>query len=157
MQNELPPILSSCKCNTEASSHKSENHSTTREGELYTKNSPFFQLDDLTAIRLGKAKTRDFCCLFNKKSHTRYQTGPTKWNQTMHLDGKAWKEIFNALKNTCKETKLKEFQFKFIHSIIVTKRSFFDTESKRMTNASIAVNTIQLITQLTIANLLSTL
>jgi len=30
------------------------------ESEHYIENSPFFQLDDLTAIHLGKAKTRDF-------------------------------------------------------------------------------------------------
>ena len=30
------------------------------EGELYNENSPLFQLHDLTAIHLGKAKTRDF-------------------------------------------------------------------------------------------------
>ena len=34
----------------------------------------------------------------------------------------AWKKIFASLKNICKETKLKEFQFKFIHRIIVTKK-----------------------------------
>ena len=32
------------------------------------------------------------------------------------------KKIFASLKNICKETKLKEFQFKFIHRIIVTKK-----------------------------------
>ena len=48
------------------------------ESEPYIENGPFFQLDDLTAIHLGKAKTRDFYCLFNKKIHTRCQTGPTK-------------------------------------------------------------------------------
>ena len=32
-----------------------------------------------------------------------------KWNQTMELDGDAWKKIFTSLKNTCKETTLKEF------------------------------------------------
>ena len=95
------------------------------EGELFNDNSPLFQLDDLTAIDLGKAKTRDFYCLFNKKIHTRCQTGPTKWNQTMHLDGEAWKEIFNSLKNTCKETKLKEFQFKLIHRIYSDKKEAF--------------------------------
>ncbi len=57
------------------------------------------------------------------------------------------------MKNICKETKLKEFQFKLIHRIVVTKKNFFDTESKRMTNALIVVNTIQLITHLLIANL----
>ena len=95
------------------------------ERELYIENSPFFQLDDLTAIHLGKAKTKDFYCLLNKKIHTRCQTGPTKWNQTMHLDEVAWKRIFNSLKNTCKEVKLKEFQFKLIHRIVVTKKELF--------------------------------
>ena len=40
----------------------------------------------------------------------------------MHLDGEARKEIFNSLKNTCKETNLKKFQFKLIHRIVVTKK-----------------------------------
>ena len=66
------------------------------ESELYIENSPLFQLDDQTAIHLGKAKTRDFYCLFNKKIHTRSQTGPTKWNQTMHLERNG--KIFNSLK-----------------------------------------------------------
>ena len=37
------------------------------ERELYIENGPLFQLDDLTAIHLGKAKTKDFYCLLNKK------------------------------------------------------------------------------------------
>ena len=40
----------------------------------------------------------------------------------MHLEGGAWKEIFTSLKNICKETKLKEFQFKFIHKIVVKQK-----------------------------------
>ena len=35
------------------------------------------------------------------------------------------KKIFYSLKNTCKETKLKEFQFKLIHRIVVTKKELF--------------------------------
>ena len=42
-------------------------HTVPPENELYIENSPLFQLDDLTAIHLGKAKTRDFYCLLNKK------------------------------------------------------------------------------------------
>ena len=77
----------------------------------------------------------------------------------MQLDGEAWKDIFTSLKNICKETELKEFQFKLITRIVVTKKELFDTESKRMTNASISVNTVhlQLITHSIISNLLSTL
>ena len=43
----------------------------------------------------------------------------------MHLDGEEWKEIFTSLKYTCKETKLKEFQFNLIHRIVVTKKELF--------------------------------
>ena len=87
---------------------------------------PLFQLDDLITIHLDQAKTKDFYCLVNKKTHRRCQTGPTKWNQTTQLDREAWKKkIFASLKNTCKETKLKEFQFKPIHRIVVTKKELF--------------------------------
>ena len=96
-----------------------------QEHELFIENSPLFQLDHLIAIHFGKAKTRDIPCLLNKTIHTRCQTGPTKWNQAMHLDGEAWKEIFNLLKNTYKEAELKEFQFKLIHKIVVTKNELF--------------------------------
>ena len=37
------------------------------ESELCIENSPLFQLDNQTAIHLGKAKTKDFYCLFNTK------------------------------------------------------------------------------------------
>ena len=36
-----------------------------------------------------------------------------------------WTKIFKSLKNICKETKLKEFQFKLIHRTIVTKKELF--------------------------------
>ena len=34
-------------------------------------------------------------------------------------------KIFKSIRKLCKETKLKEFQFKFIHRIVVTKRELF--------------------------------
>ena len=36
-----------------------------------------------------------------------------------------WPRIFKSLKNICKETKLKKFQFKLIHRTIVTKKELF--------------------------------
>ena len=39
--------------------------------------------------------------------------------------GRLGKKIFTSLKNTCKKTKLKEFQFKLIHRIVVTKKELF--------------------------------
>ena len=36
-----------------------------------------------------------------------------------------WTRTFKSLKNICKETKLREFQFKLIHRAIVTKKELF--------------------------------
>jgi len=41
------------------------------------------------------------------------------------LNKEVWTRIFKSLKIICKETKLKEFQFKFIHRTIVTKKELF--------------------------------
>ena len=87
------------------------------ENELYTRNNFLFHLDASTQIQLEKAKTRDFYFLLNRKIHTISQTGPTKWNSTIRLDENAWKNF-----HLPKETKLKEFQFKLIHRIVVTKK-----------------------------------
>ena len=43
----------------------------------------------------------------------------------MDLDGEAWEKKLNSLKNICKESKLKEFQFKLFHRIVVTKKELF--------------------------------
>ena len=65
-----------------------------QESEPYVENNPIFQLDVLTGITYGKAKTRDLYCLFNKKIHTRCQTGPAKWNEIVQLNGETWKKIY---------------------------------------------------------------
>ena len=95
------------------------------ESEPFIESGPLFQLDDLTEIHLGKAKTNYLYQIFNKKTYTRCHAGPPKWNQTMQLDGDTWKKIFTSLKNICKETKSREFQFKLIHRIVVTKQELF--------------------------------
>ena len=41
------------------------------------------------------------------------------------LNKDVWTRIFKSLKNICKETKLKVFQFKLIHRTIVTKKELF--------------------------------
>ena len=92
------------------------------ENKLYTRNNFLFPLDPYTQIQLEKAKTRDFYCLLIRKIHTVSQTGPMKWNSITRLDENAWEKNFTSLKNICKETKLKEFQFKLIHRIVVTKK-----------------------------------
>jgi len=41
------------------------------------------------------------------------------------LDEDTWKKIFTSLKTICRETKLKEFQYKLIHQIVVTKKELY--------------------------------
>ena len=36
-----------------------------------------------------------------------------------------WKEIFQSVHSVCVENKLREFHFKFIHRIIVTRKELF--------------------------------
>ena len=67
-------------------------------------------------------KLETYCGLLNRKIHTVSQTGPMNGNSMTRLDENAWKNIFTSLKSICKETKLKEFQFKLMHRIVVTKK-----------------------------------
>ena len=57
-------------------------------------------------------------------THTADHTGPRRWNenQSIHMNEDSWKKAFTSLKNLCKETKLREFQFTLIHRITVTKK-----------------------------------
>ena len=62
---------------------------------------------------------------FNVKIHAEDQTGPKGWSEKLSLNKDVWTRIFKSLKNICKETKLKEFQFKLIHRTIVTRKELF--------------------------------
>ena len=57
--------------------------------------------------------------------HTAEHKGPQKWDGYFLTKKDVWKKRFASLKTLCKEPKLKEFQFKLMHRIIVTKRELF--------------------------------
>ena len=61
--------------------------------------------------------------LLNDKTQTDNHSGPTKWSKRLSLNEDSWSNIFNSLKTVCKENKLREFHFKFIHRIISKKRT----------------------------------
>ena len=48
-------------------------------------------------------------------------TGPKRWERDISIDTENWTYVFKMVSKTCKENKLKEFQFKFIHRIVNTK------------------------------------
>ena len=51
--------------------------------------------------------------------------GPKRWSEKLSLNKEVWTRTFKSLKNICKETKLREFQFKLIHRTIVTEKELF--------------------------------
>ena len=99
--------------------------SDTINRSFFTQNDNIFSLDESTQINLYKAESKDFYNLFNVKIHTEDQTSPKRWSEKLSLNKDVWTMIFKSLKNICKETKLKEFQFKLIHRTIVTKKKIF--------------------------------
>ena len=90
--------------------------------EPYLSNTFNFQLDESTQIDLIKIRTSDVYKLFNTRTHTAEHKGPQKWDKLFETKTDVWEKRFASLKTLCKEPKLKEFQFKFMHRIVVTKR-----------------------------------
>ena len=99
--------------------------SDTINRSFFTQNDNILSLNESTQNSLCMAKSKDFYNLFNVKIHTEDQTGPKRWSEKLSLNKDVWTRIFISLKNICKETKLKEFQFKLIHRTIITKKELF--------------------------------
>jgi len=84
-----------------------------------------FPLIETVEINLGKVKSRDFHKLLNVKTHNEDHTGPLCWSRNLSINSDTWSKFFKSLKYICKDAKLKEFQFKFIHRTIVTNKELF--------------------------------
>ena len=80
-------------------------------------------LNESAQINFGTA--RDFYKLLVPKTHAHDQTGPKHWSENLSVNKDSWTSIFMSLKNVCKESRLKEFQFKLIHRIIITRKELF--------------------------------
>ena len=61
------------------------------------------------------------CWLFVKKS-TPLVTALSKWERDLSSNDIHWKNYFKQIKFMCKENKLKEFYFKLVHRILVSKK-----------------------------------
>ena len=93
--------------------------------EYFTSNDHFFYFNNNVGIKLDKAKSRDFYQLLIDKTHKGGHTGPKRWSENLSLNEEHWGKIFKSLRTVCKETKLREFQYKFIHRTVVTKGELF--------------------------------
>ena len=92
---------------------------------IFTRNDNIFCLNESLQINSYKAKSSDFYNVLNAKMHTEEETGPKRWREKLSLNKDVWTKIFKSLKTSCKETKLKEYQFKLIHRTIFTKKELF--------------------------------
>ena len=93
--------------------------------EYFTSNDHFFLFKQQCRNQTGQSKITDFYQLLIDKTHTGGHTGPKRWSENLSLNEEHWGRIFKSLRTVCKETKLREFQFKFIHRTVVTKEELF--------------------------------
>ena len=89
---------------------------------IFLQNHSIFDLiDSSTKVNFETAKVKDFYWLLNKKVNNGQHTGPTKWSKSMPICAKQWGKFFISIKQVSRENKLREFHFKFLHRIVVTR------------------------------------
>ena len=116
-------MLSSFKRSSEALKAQIRNQNPVlRYGEILP-----FSLDQNNKMDLEKLKSRDYYHLIFAQKHQLAHTGPERWSNDLSLNKEERAELFRAVSDTkiCKDPKLKEFQYKLIHGIVVKKRELF--------------------------------
>ena len=83
-----------------------------------------FFLDPTTQVDLSKLKTNNIYQLLNNKLHSVDQTGKQKWNKSIPMNNNESAQLFKSIPKLCKEPKLREFHFKLLHCIVVTRKDF---------------------------------
>ena len=89
---------------------------------IFLQNHSIFDLDSSTRVNLETAEVKDFYWLLNKRVNNGPHAGPTKWIKSMPICAKQWEKYFTSIKHVSRENKLREFHFKFLHRIVVTKK-----------------------------------
>ena len=98
--------------------------------EGFVQGAPSFMLDENIVLNLEKLKCRDVYRLLNFKLHQSTPAGLQRWSKILPIDSASWGECFKMSYKTCKETKLREFKFKLLHRIVVTKKELKRFEIK---------------------------
>ena len=78
-----------------------------------------FQLSPNTTIDLHKMKNRDYYWLPINKDDVEIKA---QWTRDLQVVDLNLDTFFNRVNNVCKNNKLKEFYFKLLHRIVVTKK-----------------------------------
>ena len=85
-----------------------------------------FQLSPNTVIDLLKMKNKDYYWLLINKDNQEIKA-EVKWSRDLHSEEFRLDDLFSRVKNVCKENKMREFYFKLIHRIVVTKKELFSS------------------------------
>ena len=67
---------------------------------------------------------------FKRRNLTPLPTGSAKWKKTLNTELNEWQTFFKSARKICKENKLREFQFRFLHRIVGTKNELSRFEIK---------------------------
>ena len=80
-----------------------------------------FQLSSDLTIDLLKLRSKDNYWRFLNKRKAQ-ATGLMNWDRDFGPSALPWNQIFNRARVICKENQLREFYFKLIHCIVITKK-----------------------------------
>ena len=69
-------------------------------------------------------KNRDYYWLLINKEPIELKAN-SKWERDLQTDQTSLKTFFTRVKSACKDSKLREFYFKLLHRIVVTKKELF--------------------------------
>ena len=83
-----------------------------------------YQLSNSIVIDLAKMKCKDYYWLYVNATDIE-PTGQKKWQTELKLENFRWDLAFTQISKTCKETKLREFNYKLLHRTIVTKKELY--------------------------------
>ena len=110
---------------------------------IFLQNYSIFDLDSSTKVNFETVKVKDFYWLLNKQVNNGPHTGPPKWSKSMPIGAKQWEKFSILIKKVSRENKLREFHFKFLHRIVVTKKELCRLVLKMTVNAYILENKIR--------------
>lgn len=91
----------------------------------YRENWKFLLLNGTSQINPETYEARDCYRLLLVTKHQSPHTGPEGWKRDISINIENWAVVFKVTSKTCKEKKLKEYQFKFIYRIVITKTELF--------------------------------
>ena len=86
--------------------------------------SSMFHLSPETSINLTKMKNKDYYRLLLNKEQIELKAN-SKWERDLQISQTSLKPSFSRVKNVCRDNKLREFYFKLLHRIVVTKKELF--------------------------------